>query len=279
MLESIIEQARQRSERLVNGRETFRDAEGKLCCAVCGERVEKEYAGIGRVFLACSCVQREAEEERLAQQRQEQRDRVRRLLSESGLYNPAYRRCSFAEDRNADSPELKEAARICRTYAERFEDFAEQGAGLLLTGPVGTGKTFYAAAIVNALQDRGVPALIVSTARLLNTLRGSGERQELLDRLGKFTLLVLDDLGAERMTDSALELLETVVDARALLQKPMCVTTNLKPHQLSNPADQRFRRLFDRLHSLCCIPVSLVRRSLREDQARIRAARCRELLQ
>lgn len=279
MLDTVIERMKQGAEQFVNGRPTVRDAQGVLRCPVCGDRVELELPGIGRVFCACTCVKQEDERERREAELNERREAARRLLAESRLDNPAYRRCRFSTDRCAELPELQEASRICRSYAERFEQFEKQCAGLMLTGPVGTGKTFYAAAIVNALLDRGVPALIVPTVRLISALRTSADPRRVLDLLDRFSLLVLDDLGAERMTDPALELLETVVDARALLQKPMCVTTNLKPHQLSNPADQRFRRLFDRLHSLCCIPVSLVRRSLREDQARIRAARCRELLQ
>lgn len=278
MFDAVIEHAKQGAEEFVKGRPAVRDAEGVLRCPVCGDRLQREIPGIGQVFLACTCVQKEAERERLLEQQRERRERVKQLLRESRLDNPAYRRCRFSEDKCADVPELREAARICRTYAERFSEFEEQGAGLLLTGPVGTGKTFYAAAIVNALLEQGVPALIVSTVQLLNLLRGNVDRREIFDRLNIFSLLVLDDLGAEHLSDYALEQLEAVVDARALAEKPLCVTTNLTPQEIKSPADLRFRRLFDRLQLLCCITVPLVRRSFREDQAKARAAKCRELL-
>ncbi len=74
-----------------------------------------------------------------------------------------------------------------------FIKIPENGQGLLLWGNVGTGKTFLAGCIANALMEKNIPVLIMSFPKLLNAPGGiySGEKNEYLKSLNLYQLLSL----------------------------------------------------------------------------------------
>jgi hypothetical protein len=105
------------------------------------------------------------------------------------------------------------------------------GAGnLLLLGAVGVGKTWAALALAHA-------ALPCMTARfapvpaLLEGLRPDGGGR--LDWYIRTGLLILDDLGAERLTDWGAEQLHLIVNGRWMHQRPIVATSNLDRDQIA----------------------------------------------
>ena len=200
-----------------------------------------------RVFCLCRCA-REARDRAEAERRERERlDRIDRLRN-TAFPDRELMGCGFDRDDGAN-PRL---SRLCRRYVEQFDAMKAQGKGLLLYGPVGTGKTFLAACIVNALTDRGVPCLMTSFARLGNLLSGPGpDRQARIDELARFALLVVDDLAAERDTEFMNELVYTVIDARYRQGLPIIVTTNLTGEELKNPAQVKRQRTYSRLLEMC----------------------------
>ena len=278
MFDELINSAQQKASERIRGRETIIGEDGLRYCPVCGKALEAIIPSLGRRTIRCACEQNQDEQARAEQAEKQRLYDVERQLSCSPLFDPSYRRYTFASDEHEHDDGFKDAASKSRRYVEHFAEMQEECAGLLFAGTVGTGKTFYAASIVNALIDKGVSALIVSTSRLLNVLKASREPQEIINGLNEFSLVVLDDLGAERTTDYTIEQLEDVVDARALAQKPLIVTTNLPPQEIRSPSDLRLRRLFDRVNSLCQIIIPLTHESLRASQARSRADRAKAIL-
>ena len=79
--------------------------------------------------------------------------------------------------------------------------------GLLIWGDVGTGKSFFAGCIANALLEKGIPVLMTNFSRILNTLTGMHfeDRNQFINSLNRYSLLIIDDLGIERNSDFALE--------------------------------------------------------------------------
>lgn len=131
------------------------------------------------------------------------------------------------------------------------------GKGLLFYGGVGTGKTFAAACIANALIDQGKPCLVTNFARLVGTIGGMYDgRQEYIDGLDRFELLVIDDLASERDTEYMGEIVHNVIDARYRSGKPLIVTTNLTLAELGNPTDVRRQRVYSRVLEMC-FPVEV----------------------
>jgi len=102
------------------------------------------------------------------------------------------------------------------------------GASLTLLGQTGRGKTHLAVAACRELSKKGVGIMFVYVPMFLDAVRREGARNETLtfDRAINVPLLVLDDIGAERSTDYAREVLETIVHARTDDRRSMVVTGN-----------------------------------------------------
>lgn len=163
-----------------------------------------------------------------------------RLMAETHL-TPRFRTRTF--ERFQATPETRRALAVCKRWAADYpRGDAADGLGIALVGPVGTGKTHLAAAIVNALVNRGHYPLFVSVPDLIARFRagieaGTAERQLLLAKSAP--VLVLDDLGAERVTDWAAEQLYRLVNARYENLAPTIVTTNCEPSELSERLGER----------------------------------------
>ena len=114
-----------------------------------------------------------------------------------------------------------------------------------------SGKTFAAACIANALIDRGVPALVTSFPRILN---GGWDKSEIISQMKRFPLMVIDDLGAERQSEYAQEIVYAVVDERYKTRKPLIVTTNLTLDEMNDPKSMDYKRIYSRIQEMC-VPV------------------------
>lgn len=250
---------------------TYTDENGVLRCSVCHEPRLYFVEELGREMpVPCSCAEREAEE----QKRQERVANARRKAESCVLYDSSYNSFTFSGDASPDSA----ASKLCRGYVEHWDEMARGNYGLLFSGTLGTGKSFYAAAVVNALRERGVASIIVSTSRFLNSVRASREPQKLIDELNEFSLVALDDLGAERDTDYAVEQIENLINDRSLVARPLIVTTNRTGKELSAPPDLRYARIYDRVRAMCPKPVILTGQSRRVTQRQERAAEMKAIL-
>ena len=147
--------------------------------------------------------------------------------------------------------------------------------GLLLWGGVGTGKSFLAGCIANALMEQEVPARMTNFARILNgSLSG---RNDVVDKLCRYPLLIIDDFGMERGTEYALEQIYNIVDSRYRNRKPLIVTTNLTLDEIRHPQDTAHARIFDRLLEMC-VPISCIGVSLRKENAQEKLERLKLLI-
>lgn len=157
----------------------------------------------------------------------------------------AYRNTTFEKDDRPDNV----LSKASRSYAEKFQSTLEQH-GIMFSGNVGTGKTFYACCIANAVIDRGFTAWVTTLQPLIRALYDYDSANKTLDRIQKVDLLVLDDLGATAQNDYTMDRLFEIVDARYRSGKPMIVTTNLNPDEARN-MNLGMRRIFDRLIERC----------------------------
>ena len=122
-------------------------------------------------------------------------------------------------------------------------------------GPVGTGKTYYATCIANALIDNGFRVYVTNFPRLCNKLFHLQDKQDAIDDLNTYDLLVIDDLASERKTEYMDELVWNVIDTRYRAKLPIIITTNLTSEELKNTEISQ-ARIFSRLYEMCTfIPV------------------------
>ena len=144
---------------------------------------------------------------------------------------------------------------------------------------MGTGKSFFAGCIANALLDRDVPVLMTNFPTILNKLTGmfSADKAELIASLGAYDLLILDDLGVERSTEYAMEQMFHVIDCRYRSRKPMIVTTNLKLDGIKNPPDLAHTRIYDRILERCA-PILFAGKNFREERAAVTKATAKQIV-
>lgn len=132
------------------------------------------------------------------------------------------------------------AYQACRTLADNFTHGAR---GLFLSGTCGTGKTHLAGAIVHALIRKGHRAILMTTTKLLDTLKsafGDNERTaRIKEELAAADLLVLDDIGAEYISDWAKSELFNLLNERYEMNKTTILTTNLSIEALTARLGQR----------------------------------------
>lgn len=220
----------------------------------------------------CRCEQeridREAAEQEAHRHRQTVADLKRR-----GFTDPAMREWKFAND-NGKCPQMKHA----RFYVEHWDTMQEENIGYLLWGGVGTGKSYFAGCIANALMEQEVAVRMTNFALVLNDLTASFEgRNEYIARLCRAPLLILDDFGMERGTEYGLEQVYNVIDSRYRSRRPLIVTTNLSLQDLQHPQDTAHARIYDRLLEMCA-PIRFSGENFRKATAQDKLARLKNLM-
>ena len=139
------------------------------------------------------------------------------------------------------------------------------GSGVFLYGEKGTGKTKLAAIIANERAKAGHPVLFASVPDLMADIRASfasGGTSERVQAVKEAPFLVLDDLGAEKMTEWVGEQLFCIVNHRYNEQLPTVVTSNYSPTQIIRHMatvdgrgnvidDMQGQRIMSRIYGMC----------------------------
>jgi len=149
---------------------------------------------------------------------------------------PLYRAASFENfTLTSDNPLAARDLRATLLAAKRFaDDFPQEGRpGLLLIGEPGTGKTHLAVAALRRIMDKGFDGLFCDYQNLLDRIRAgydaasnSSNREAYRVALDAEVLL-LDDLGAHRVTDWVEDTITSIITYRCNNRKPLIATTNL----------------------------------------------------
>lgn len=254
--------------------------DGLLYCGMCKTRKERRITWLGterKVPVMCKCREEEyeaqQEEDRKKQEAYDiQRARVRSMLSDN------FKTATF--ENYKVRKESERYLRIAQNYCTNFRKMLENNQGLLLYGTVGTGKSYTAACIANYLLDHGYSVIMTSFVRILQQMQRFDKETEdaFICRLNSVSLLIIDDLGAERSTDYALEKVYGVIDNRYLAKKPLILTTNLDLGQMQAVSDLRYERIYDRVFEMC-YPVEFTGISWRKREAAQRFESTRKLLE
>ena len=266
-----------------NDQQDYIGSDGLLYCHKCRSPKQCKVPWINGaekvVYTMCKCDQEAEDKKRAAFKRGEELMLIEKLKRNS-LMDEKFSSCRFENiEINEDN---RRQVDICKRYAWKFDEFFAKNQGLLFYGENGTGKTTLACCIANWLIDnKQTTVLATSIIKILQAekkFRTNDEEREYLDRLHQVKLLIIDDLGAERDTDYALEIVYNVIDSRYRSGKPMIITTNLTFDEMNNAADIRHYRIYERILENC-YPVCFKGRSFRKKNASIRFDEMKSLLE
>ena len=117
-----------------------------------------------------------------------------------------------------------------RQWLRHFTTTSEKR-GLILTGPVGVGKTYMITAIAKALTEKNVSVRFVDFFQLISQIKGayaeSKSEQAILKPLLAVDVLIIDELGKGRNTDFEATVLDQLIMARYNENKVIIASTNL----------------------------------------------------
>jgi len=186
----------------------------KKTCEKCG--------GTGFVFTEKGTEPCECRNESLFQQR----------LAAAGI-PPRYKNKTI-ESFSGNDNKRKNLRSDARAYVNGFKtrETQEHKRGLLYIGVTGCGKTHLATGILKAVIEKGYSGhfcnVVDFLARLRDTYAGdtSYDEMDMIDKVSKVDLLVLDDLGAEKSSEWIRDRLYTLVNRRYESNLPLIVTTN-----------------------------------------------------
>lgn len=178
-----------------------------------------------------------------------------------GVYPPAHREY------------MERLASYCRGFAERVGTGADEES-LLLMGDVGLGKTFLCSAIANVLVAAKRQVVYFTLSEFMDLVRlykfdDDGEYRDGIQRLLDADLIVLDDLGAEKVTEFAVQELFNIINHRMNRQKPMIVSTNLTPGEIQDLYGQRIASRMLNGFEVLVLKGDDVRRVLRRRRANL----------
>lgn len=264
------------AERLAEGDHIGED--GLVYCGKCGSRKQLRVKFGDKTHVVrcvCKCESKELEEKKKQEEYEEQMRRINRL-KEASMMDKKYREVTF--DKYEVREENKKVFEIAKKYVDRFQDMYKKNQGLLLYGPVGTGKSFTAACIGNYLLDNAKPVIMTSFVKILQDIWENDREAEYITILNSASLLIVDDLGTERETDYALEKVYNIIDSRVRANKPMIITSNLELNDIMECEDIRKKRIYDRILE-CCYPMYVGGKSFRMMKAAHRFDEMKDFLE
>lgn len=238
-----------------------------LYCKDCGEPLEFlipegiNFLGWDRYPRQCLCERTRIENEERKRKLREYEETLSRNRSVCFQDRAMY-------DWNFEHDDGKVEAMIhAKNYVEHFDEMRRNRVGLLFWGDVGTGKSFMAGCIANALLEQEYTVKMTNFSTIINDLFGCEDKNAYIEALAKYSLLIIDDLGAERSTEYATENVFNVIDRRYRSGKPLIVTSNIHLDVLRTEEFADRKRIYDRVLEMC-VPIQVCGKSKRTEVAR-----------
>lgn len=225
-----------------------------LKCDKCNSYINKKIVLFGReriVPVICECKKAQLEQQRIKEENEEKRNRLKRLLYNSLMKGEVLEKTFERWDFDKGSQKMYN---IAFKYTENFKIAKENNLGLLIYGDVGNGKSHMSFCIANKLLSLGNPVIATSMDGLLNRIKqsfnkwGSEGETEIVNSLVNADLLVLDDLGTENKSEWSVSKVYNIIDARYRSNLPIIITTNLTITELENTYG---KRTIDRINEMC----------------------------
>lgn len=160
--------------------------------------------------------------------------------------------------------------------------FKPNAKGLHIYGNKGSGKTFACKCIINELSKQNVRVFAIRFTQLLDVYTNFNYKQgikKIESKIKYSHLIYLDDVGATRETDYAVEKINDIINFIYELRIPIIITSNLSRGHLGEEIKENtdIARAYDRLFERCH-PIKLENESFRLAKAKEDKAKFDDIL-
>lgn len=192
-----------------------------------------------------------------------EKDRKDMILKIDKVFNnhnigKRYENSSF--DNFVVTKENENSIQILSNYIEAYlQNKTRQG--LFISGKCGIGKTHLATAIANALIQNNIPMIFGTLSSLLDKIKETYKsdnytEMEYIQMYSEVDMLIIDDLGKEKISEWVLEKLFVIINNRYNNYLPVIITTNYDKEELSrrlnvNQNDSMVESIISRLYEMC----------------------------
>lgn len=194
-------------------------------------------------------------------QEEKKKEHYREMISQFYSQNHISKRLKDYNFKNFKVTDVnKKEVEIAKSYAKKCIN-NEQENGLIITGDSGVGKTHLATSISNELIEKDKLVVMGRLTSLLDMIKetfrdNSKSENELIELFSNVNMVVIDDLGTEKISSWALDKLYTIIENRNENKLPIIITTKFDKegllHRFKQSDDKELSEaIIQKLYKIC----------------------------
>ena len=220
---------------------------------------EEEMLGIWWTDKSCAACKESEKAQKEIQDREEYEEKNERMLMSCGISKRNLRHT--LKNLKHSNENQEHAIALLRQYASEFSRDAatnkttKPARGLIIVGPVGTGKTLLASALVRNVALKGLGASLVKTIELVREVKSTWGKKpsdgtyhdtesDVMRHYSTTSLLVIDEIGVQFGSETEKMIIFDVIDQRYNNMLPTVIISNLN---IDGVKDMLGDRTVDRL--------------------------------
>lgn len=214
-------------------------ADGVIYCKKCKTARSISFAEFGKsVRVMCDCQSEEWLRNEENQKRMKLVEEYKKLIASSFLMK-RFKDLDFESlDLGGADKSFLELKKRCEDYVENWEQVSENGFGFYIYGDSGVGKTALTVCLGKKLITQGIKVMFTSFVDFIKRIQGTygagsgATESDIVQEFVNVPLLIIDDLGAERLTDFQQETIYYLIDTRYKKMLPTIFTSNYSVNSL-----------------------------------------------
>ena len=167
------------------------------------------------VGIPCECMKQETERKEQEQKQKEIQKAKKECFSSKVGFESTF------ENDDLSNKEITD--KLLNNYIKHFDTYSKKGTGILFYGGTGTGKTFFARAVLHRLIEQGKRAKEIKLIEAFHCNSTGEQKRQFITDLTYKDIVLIDDLGTERNNDTMIEfvywLVEKLHDNKKLLEE------------------------------------------------------------